>query len=101
MLPAVLMVLVLSVGSIMIATQRMVLSSAAAEIARHEARGDSTAAGAVIGGLGKGQNGGPSVLRSSVGPLHCVTLSMNPARGVLSAISVSGRGCAASSKTAQ
>lgn len=85
------MVLVLAVGSIMIATQRLVLSSAAAEVARHEARGDLAAASAVIGGL----DIGPSVARSAVGPLHCVTLSMHPGRGLLSTISISGRGCAA------
>lgn len=93
-LPVVLMVLVLAVGSIMIATQRLVLNSAAAEIARHEARGDSAAASAVIGGL----DAGPNIARSAVGPLHCVTLSMNPGRGLLSAISISGRGCAATSE---
>lgn len=103
-LPAVLMVLVLSVGSIMIATQRLALTSAAAEMARHEARGDSASANAVLGGLGgpgDGQGDAASVARSGSGALHCVTLSMHPGSGLLSAISISGRGCAAVSEAAQ
>lgn len=92
------MVLMLSVGSIMLATQRLVLQSAAAEIARHEARGDHASAGAVLGGLGSGPRAGPSVSRTSVGPLHCVTLIANPVGGLLSSIAVTGRGCAAKSE---
>lgn len=94
-MPAVLMVLVLSVGSIMLATQRLTLSSTAAQVARLEARGDNSAGGDVIGALV--MRGGVAVHRSSEGRLHCVTLTASPIGGLLSTITVSGRGCAAKS----
>jgi len=95
-LPAVLLVVLLAIGAIMLATQRLSLSSAAAQMARLEARGDDVAAAAVLGGLGV--RGGVAVQRSAQGPLHCVTLSATPVSGALSALSVSGRGCAAISE---
>lgn len=98
MLPAVLMVLVLAVGSIMIATQRLTLNSVAAEVARHEARGDAASAVAALGSLARSESGSVGVSRSTVGPLHCVTLSTSPPSGLLAALSVSARGCAAISE---
>lgn len=95
-LPAALLVLGLAVGSIMLATHRLVLSSAAAEIARLEARGDHAAASAARGRLG----GGVAVQRSRHGPLHCVTLGSSPAGGLLAAIEISAKGCAAVSEAA-
>lgn len=95
-LPAVLMVLALAVGSILLATHRLVLSSAASEVARLEARGDHTAASARLGAV----VGEPRVQRESRGALHCVTLLATPAAGVLSLIEVSGQGCAAVTEAA-
>ncbi len=92
-LPAALMVLALAVGSIMLATHRLVLSSAASEVARLEARGDSAAAGARLGELGAAVN----AQRHSLGVLHCVTLSSAPMGGLLARIAVSAKGCAAMS----
>lgn len=95
-LPAVLLVLMLAIGSIMLATQRLALTSAAAQMARLEARGDAGSASTVLGGIA--MRGGVAVHRSAQGPLHCVTLSASPAGGALSAIQISGRGCAAVSE---
>ena len=96
-LPAVLMVLGLALGSILLATNRLVLSSAASEVARLEARGDTGAAAERIAALG----GGASVQREGRGALHCVALTASPGRGALSLIEVSGRGCAAVSDSGQ
>lgn len=102
-LPAVLMVIVLALGSIMLATHRLSLHSAAAEVARLEARGDTDLAQARLSGLsvgagGSGQaSGAVTVQRSAHGALHCVTLTSRPAGGLLSAVAVSGSGCAAQS----
>lgn len=93
-LPAVLMVLALSVGAIMISAQRIVLSGAVAEIARLEARGDHASAAVRIGQL----DAGVAVQRARAGPLHCVTLTSSPGRGALSLIEVSSRSCAAVSE---
>ncbi len=90
-LPALLMVLALAIGSIMLATQRLTLSSAAFEVARLEARGDHGAASARLAALGPGL----TASRSGSGPLHCVTLVTSPAAGLLAMIEVSARGCAA------
>lgn len=95
-LPAVLMVLLLAVGSIMLATQKLTLSSAAAQVARLEARGDAAGASAVLGGLNV--RGGVTVQRSTSGPLLCVSLHASPAGGLITRLKVSGRGCAAVSE---
>lgn len=93
-LPAVLMVLVLAVGAIMLATQRITLTSAAAEVARLEARGDHAAAQARLAGVPSHV----SVSRATRGPLHCVTLRAAPGAGALSIIQLSSTGCAARSE---
>ncbi len=90
-----LIVLVIAVGSIMLATHRLVLSSAAAEIARLEARGDVDSAAAVIGSLALGGDHGVRAYRSTAGPVHCVVLRAAPLGGAFSAFEVAGRGCAA------
>lgn len=95
-LPALLIVLLLAIGAIMLATQRLSLSSAAAQMARLEARGDDASAAAVLGGLNV--RGGVTVQRFARGPLHCVTLTSTPLGASLSAISVSGQGCGAVSE---
>lgn len=89
-LPAILMVLMLAVGAILLATQRVALTSAAAEVARLEARGDSGAS-ARLGALPSGV----SVARSRTNGLYCVTLDARPLGGLLGSVGVSARGCAA------
>lgn len=91
-LPAVLMVLILVVASIELATERLTLSSAAAEISRLEARGDNQAAAEVLSRLSG--ISGVQVRRGVEGVLWCVMLSANPAGGLLGAIEISARGCA-------
>ncbi len=90
-LPAVLVVLTLAVGAIMIATQRVVLISAAAEVARLEARGDADEAAARIDALPPGVK----IVRSLSSGLHCVSLNAHPLAGPLTAVGISVRGCAA------
>jgi len=93
-LPAVLLVLTLAIGAILLATHRIVLTSAAADIARLEARGDTAGASARIAGL----EGPTSITRTVRGRLHCVRLSSNPLRGLLARVSVSAQACAARSE---
>ncbi|NLA64527.1 MAG: pilus assembly protein [Leucobacter sp.] len=90
-LPAVLMVLVLAVGSIMLSAQQVVLVAAAAEIARLEARDDQGAARARLDTLGFAV----TVRRSEHGALHCVHLAASPGGGLLAALEISARACAA------
>lgn len=87
------MVLVLVIGSIQLATERLLLTSAAAEISRLEARGDSEAAQAVVARLSG--IAGVQMDSGSAGPLWCVTLSANPVGGMLGAIKIAGSACAA------
>lgn len=89
-LPAVLAVLVLAVGAILLAAHRVALTSAAAEVARLEARGDQTAARARLSGLGA-----VDVFRERSGPLHCVVLSARPGSALLAMVEIRARGCAA------
>ncbi|NLB47129.1 MAG: pilus assembly protein [Microbacteriaceae bacterium] len=96
MLPAVLAVLALVLSSLMLSTQRLSLGAAAAEIARHEARGDSASAAAHLARM----SGTVRVERTAQGALHCVTLRTAPARGMLAALEVSATRCAAVSETA-
>lgn len=90
-LPAVLAVLVVALVAILLAAQRVTLTSAAFEISRLEARGDTAAAAMQLGRLA----GGTTVARERDGLLHCVRLSARPGAGLLSTIEVSARGCAA------
>lgn len=91
------MVLVLVIASIQLATERLVLSSTAAEVSRLEARGDSAAADAVLSRLAGISD--VRVQRGAEGALWCVTLSANPVGGLLSVIEISGRACAAVTET--
>ena len=93
-LPAVLIVLALIIGSILLAAQQLTLTSAAGDVARLEARGDAAGASLRLSQLMPGV----SVARQSLGPLHCVSLSARPARGLLSALHISASGCAARSE---
>lgn len=74
----------------MLAAQRISLVSAAGDIARLEARGDDALAGARIAELPRGTR----LSRDHQEALLCVTLSANPGSGVLSPLSIHGRGCA-------
>ena len=93
-LPAVLIVLVMIIGSILIATQQLTLTSAAGDVARLEARGDAAGASLRLSQLMPGV----SVARQSLGPLHCVALSARPGAGLLTALQISASGCAARSE---
>lgn len=88
-LPAVLAVLTLSVAAILLASHQVVLTSAAAEVARLEARDDGEGARRHLESLGIHAE----IARSAEGSLHCVTLSSRPAPGILAAIEISARGC--------
>lgn len=93
-LPAVLIVLALIIGSILLATQQLTLTSAAGDVARLEARGDAAGASVRLSQLVPGV----SVNRQSRGPLHCVSLSARPGTGLLAALHISASGCAARSE---
>lgn len=93
-LPAVLIVLVMIIGSILIATLQLTLTSAAGDVARLEARGDAAGASLRVSQLMPGV----SVTRQSLGPLHCVALSAQPGAGLLAALRISASGCAARSE---
>jgi len=95
-LPAVLAVLALAVAAVLLATHRVALTSAAAEIARLEARGDDEAARQRLAGMGTGV----FAAREREGPLHCVLLRSHPASGLLAIVEISARGCAALVDTA-
>lgn len=95
-LPAVLVVLGLVLGGIMIGAQRVVLVSAASDLARLEARGDTVASEARREELPRGT----SQRRWQRGPLLCVELSAGPVRGPLSRVAVSATACAARSDAA-
>ncbi|MBP1327016.1 Flp pilus assembly protein TadG [Leucobacter exalbidus] len=89
--PAVLVVLALVIGGIVIATNRLTLASAAADISRLEARGDTALAEERISQSGAGL----TINRERRGALLCITLHAGAQRGLLAALSVSGEGCAA------
>lgn len=90
LLPVLVVVVGFCVGAIALSAHRVSLTSAAAEIARLEARGDSGSAAARISSLG-----GVSIERTNSDHLLCVTLHSQPADGVLSVLRLSARGCAA------
>ncbi len=90
-LPAVLVVLGLVIGGILIVSHRLTLVDAAAEVSRLEARGDAVLAETRLAALAEGV----TVHRSQEGRLHCVTLTSRPGTGLLSAVAVTARSCAA------
>lgn len=92
--PAVLVILGVVIGSIVIATHRLTLTGAAADIARLEARGDAELAAARLDALGSSV----SVAREREGLLLCVTLSSGSRDGLLGVIAVRGSACAAMSE---
>lgn len=90
-MPAVLVVLGLVIGGVFIAAHRITLVSLAAEVARLEARGDTDRARARLDEA----QGAITVQRDRSGSLLCVTLRASPGRGMLSAIAIESRSCAA------
>ncbi len=103
-LPAVLLVLVMVISSIQLTSVQLMLTSAAAEVARLEARGDIGAAQQVLARtLGSetsptAGSGARRVQRATIGEMLCVTLTAAPLPGPLAGLQATGRGCAAISK---
>src|SRR5690606_10305228 len=89
--PAVLLILGLVLGSIHLAAERVSLVSIAGELARLEARGDMTLAAQRLTQSGQRF----SIQRENDGRVLCITATAAPQSGLLSALRVSGRGCAA------
>lgn len=89
-LPAVLLVMSLAIGAILLATHRLTLTSAAAEIARLEARGETVSATARLETTGSGVH----ISRSVEEGLYCVTLQSQPLGGALGGVMVASRACA-------
>lgn len=92
-LPAVLLVLGIALGGLQLATKRLLLASAAADIARASARGDTDAADTRLAEL-SGFGGGVRRAERDEGDLGCVTLTASPGSGMLSTITLSATGCA-------
>lgn len=96
-LPAVLIVLGVVISGIVLAAHRLTLVSLSGEIARLEARADEGASAQLLERVGPDID----VARDALGPLHCVTLTSHPARGILSGVGVSARSCAVRTGGAQ
>jgi Flp pilus assembly protein TadG len=79
-LPVALLVLGLILGAVLLGAHRVALTSAAADLARLEARGDTALAAERADQLPTGTR----IDRADRGGLRCVTLSASPAGGVLS-----------------
>lgn len=94
--PAVLLVLGLVVGGVVLAAERVALTALVGDIARLEARGDFALAAARLGSF----TGNPRIERSGDSRILCVTARAGPRAGLLAAVSVSARGCAARSVAA-
>ncbi|MBC9937493.1 MULTISPECIES: pilus assembly protein [unclassified Leucobacter] len=92
-LPTALLVLGFVLGGVLLGAHRVALTSAAADVARLEARGDAALAAERLGQL----PGGTRVSRSEQGGLTCVTLRASPVNGPLRALTVSATACAARS----
>ncbi|MFC5338004.1 TadE family type IV pilus minor pilin [Leucobacter denitrificans] len=89
--PAVLLILGLVLGSIHLAAERVSLVSFAGELARLEARGDAALAAQRVSQSGSQV----SIQRENDGRLLCITATASPQSGLLSALHISGTGCAA------
>ncbi|SJN11323.1 hypothetical protein FM113_11660 [Leucobacter sp. 7(1)] len=90
-LPVVIAVLGLVIGAITLAAQRIALVSLSAELARFEARGDTSEAEAILARVGEATE----VARRADGALHCVELSAAPMGGLLRVITIRTESCAA------
>ena len=93
-LPVVLLVLGVVIGGLTLASYRVGITGLAGDLARLEARGDTAQAAARLD-----EHTGPVALsRSTSGSLHCVTAHASPGSGLLAALSVEARSCAARSE---
>lgn len=90
-LPVVLLVLGLVIASVQLSAHRVALTGLAGDIARLEARGDAALAAERLERF----TGNPRVVRSEDGRVLCVDVTVAPESGLLAALSVTGRGCAA------
>lgn len=90
-LPAVLLVLGLVIGTVQLSAERVALTALAGDLARLQARGDMGVAQARLDEHG----GSPSVNRTVESGVLCVVVTSRQRTGLLSPLSVSGRGCAA------
>lgn len=88
--PAVLLILGIAVGSVYLAAERVSLVSLAGEVAQLEARGDGALAAHRLA-----EHPGASIARMNDGRMLCVEAKSVPGAGLLSIITVTGRGCAA------
>lgn len=89
-LPAILMVLAIVIGSLSIATHKIVLTSAVFDIARLEARGDLQLLTSRTNELPTGV----LITKNVHNNILCVSATQNPGRGILSVIKIEARGCA-------
>lgn len=89
-LPAILLIIGLVIGATMLSASRVAHVSAAYDLARLEARGDH----ALATERRKDLPPGATAATTTDGNLLCVTVTSNPGRGVLSAITLSATGCA-------
>ena len=92
-LPTALLVLGFILGGVLLGAHRVALTSAAADVARLEARGDAALAAERLGQL----PGDTQVSRADKGGLACVTLRAAPGSGPLRALTVAATACAARS----
>lgn len=92
--PAVLLVLGLVVGAVQLSAQRVALTGLAGDVARLEARGD---AGLAVARISR-YVASPTISRSNDGRILCVSATTGPKAGILSALRVTGTGCAAVSE---
>ncbi|MBT1018527.1 pilus assembly protein [Canibacter sp. lx-72] len=92
LLPVVVVTLALIVGGLSVSAQKIKLISAAAEIARLEARGDTAQAAKYRGDLGEGVEYRAVAADAA---LHCVTLRTHKNTTVLRAFAIEARSCAA------
>ena len=87
-LPAVVAIVALCIGGISLATYQLRLTSAAATIARAEARGENASDTAAV------LPPGSSVTRRSIAGMLCVELTARPGVGVLEVIRLRSEACA-------
>ncbi len=93
-IPAVLAILALVLGGIYLSSERVALISLAGDVARLEARGDSALAAARIASAARA----PQIARENDGKVLCVIATGAPRQGILAALTITGRGCAAVSE---
>lgn len=91
LLPTILLTLGIVIGGILLAATRVMLVSAAHDLARLEARGD----GELVEQRMAQMPAGTTSRTTREGGLTCVTLTASPGQGPLANLAISARGCAA------